>query len=269
VQQRYELVSLAKYHFRPWAYVVTLLLFIASLQATNIASIIECAQVMDETLVAIFDYTGAVEVWPSIGWAHTGVVDPRPFSSIYGISLGFIIVMLVTIPLGYFNLDDNQIVQEGAVIAMFLIVIEWIVSFFLRPWDWSNVPAFGSLLLLRTHCCSAYLPFYERNMCRLGPVAGAGHGHFQLCLRRDGAILGEREATRRQRQRRTLVLHDRRHSHLHRHGAARSAGLPHRSDARHSRRHQCAVRSVLPPTVTAQRSAVSALCWLLMNASTR
>ena len=40
---------------------------------------------------------------------------PHAFS--YVVSLGFIIVLCLTIPMGYFNLDDNIWVQKGAAAA--------------------------------------------------------------------------------------------------------------------------------------------------------
>jgi hypothetical protein len=78
---------------------------------------------MDLALIAAFNYTGALEFYPHPGWTHeTDLVikaEEMPFHSDYVISIGFIIIMAVCVPLGYFNLDDNQIVQEGTVSFLF------------------------------------------------------------------------------------------------------------------------------------------------------
>jgi hypothetical protein len=36
-----------------------------------------------------------------------------PFGNVIGLSLGYVIVLLMAIPMGYFNLDDNIWIQNG------------------------------------------------------------------------------------------------------------------------------------------------------------
>jgi hypothetical protein len=45
-----------------------------------------------------------------------------PFPHEYVLSLGFLIILVVAIPLGYFNLDDNIVVQQVACLALWVIV---------------------------------------------------------------------------------------------------------------------------------------------------
>jgi len=68
---------------------------------------------MDLTLIAIFKRTFAVEFFPNVGWAEASQPGSglSPFGSAIVLSLGYIIVLMLTIPLGYFNLDNNIIVQ--------------------------------------------------------------------------------------------------------------------------------------------------------------
>ena len=136
-QGRIELSGLARHYFPKWAYYITLLLLIISLQATNIASIIISSQVppphhnsntlphhhntiphsqtADFALVAIFKWVGGVEIYPDPGWvtADTPGDSNSPFGDVIIISLGFMLVLMTAIPLGYFNLDDNIYVQVG------------------------------------------------------------------------------------------------------------------------------------------------------------
>jgi hypothetical protein len=79
---------------------------------------------MDSTLLKIFHKTCALIITGSVP-GHEGehhlfqcvspssshVVTDSVFGDAYVISLGFLVVMCVTIPIGFFNLDDNIWVQ--------------------------------------------------------------------------------------------------------------------------------------------------------------
>ena len=65
-----------------------------------------------------------------------------PFGDSWVLSLGFIFVALITIPLGYWNLDDIIGVQIGAGLLLFCIMIAWMYEFFNRGLDY-RVPMFG------------------------------------------------------------------------------------------------------------------------------
>lgn len=71
---------------------------------------------MDLALIEVFDYTGGVEAFPHPGWSVQHRVPPQCpiFEGQYLITIGFVIVMILCVPLGYVNLDDNVVVQEGA-----------------------------------------------------------------------------------------------------------------------------------------------------------
>ena len=70
---------------------------------------------MDLALLAVFDYTGGVEAYPHPGWAvqHRLAECESLFADQYLVTIGFVIVMSLCVPLGYVNLDDNVVVQEG------------------------------------------------------------------------------------------------------------------------------------------------------------
>jgi hypothetical protein len=86
-----------------------------SLVSQVLVSIIVSAQVCDLLIFRIFSKTGALQFYPHFGWIWAETLDKEtgvPFpSSIYVLSLGVVAVIVIVIPLGYINLDDNIIVQ--------------------------------------------------------------------------------------------------------------------------------------------------------------
>jgi hypothetical protein len=55
---------------------------------------------------------------------HTFITGPCS----YVISLGYLIVAVLTIPLGYLNLDDNIYVQIGGIILLTVCVLVWVAQ---------------------------------------------------------------------------------------------------------------------------------------------
>jgi hypothetical protein len=51
-----------------------------------------------------------------------------PFGSNVVLSLGYFIVLVITIPMGLFNLEDNIIIQNGAFAFLILIFGEWFIN---------------------------------------------------------------------------------------------------------------------------------------------
>jgi len=133
---------LAKHLFPKWAYYLTMLLVVISLMAYTISSIVISAQTMDLCIIAIFKRTYAIEFYPHPGIAEitTPGDSTSPFGNSFVLSIGYAVVLLLTVPLGYFNLDDNIIVQKGAIACLLLIFIEWFVNFFMVGLEASRVP---------------------------------------------------------------------------------------------------------------------------------
>jgi hypothetical protein len=130
-QSRAEIISLSRFYFgRSWLYGLSVFLLIFSLLSVNIASIIISAQQMDATLVAIYG-TCAVIFYPTPGaqCARNPAEPAQPFGDDIVLSLGFVVVLLVAIPMGYFNLDDNIIVQQIATMMLVAILCIWFAFF--------------------------------------------------------------------------------------------------------------------------------------------
>jgi hypothetical protein len=144
-QSRAEIISLARFYFgRSWLYGLTVALLVFSLLSVNIASIIISAQQMDAALVAIYGTCGLTVYPPTAQCLRNPPVPSLPFGNDVGITLGFVVVLLVAIPMGYFNLDDNIIVQKIAVLLLLAIVGIWVALFATMKLDTSRLPVFGT-----------------------------------------------------------------------------------------------------------------------------
>eukprot|EP01059_Diplonema_ambulator_P037311 TRINITY_DN9809_c0_g2_i1.p1 TRINITY_DN9809_c0_g2~~TRINITY_DN9809_c0_g2_i1.p1 ORF type:complete len:694 (+),score=177.40 TRINITY_DN9809_c0_g2_i1:34-2082(+) len=159
-EQRIEFTTLAKHHFTGgyrWLYVATLCIFLASFLTTLIASVIESAQTMDSALIEIFGKSCALQFHNSsdadVGVGSFGFVcvgdesrsgsstEDSPFGdSAYVISIGYILVLTVALPLGYWNLDDNIFVQNFAFCGLCFIVLEWTIQAFVKGLHFSDSP---------------------------------------------------------------------------------------------------------------------------------
>lgn len=64
-----------------------------------------------------------------------------PFGNAFVISIGYVITMAVTIPMGFMNLDDNIWVQYGGFVLLCVCVIAWCIQFFVTGLDTSRMPS--------------------------------------------------------------------------------------------------------------------------------
>lgn len=141
--RRLEFSGLAQALFPKWLYLLTVVVLIFCFMANIISAIVVSAQVMDSTLLAIFHKTCGMIVkngFSSLTNTTMGTFDCisdfqdasgsfSPFGNAYVVSLGYIIVMCVVIPLGYLNLDDNVWVQVGGVAFLSACVFVWVSQF--------------------------------------------------------------------------------------------------------------------------------------------
>jgi len=116
------------------------------LQSYNIASIIVCAQSLDQFMMYVNHKTYALEIFP-----HPHVIvcsDPNMdalyHSSSICISLGYIMVTAFCLPAGFLNLADNvKVVQLGSFIVLVVLLVEFCAQFATMGIIWAQVPAFG------------------------------------------------------------------------------------------------------------------------------
>lgn len=102
-------------------------------------------------MVAIFACTYGIVLEPTFGpmavcpVGAVGAHQDSPFRNSMVAGLGFLCVVAMVLPLGYFNLDDNIKVQVGCILAQAVIYGSWVGVFLARGFAADAAPAFGSL----------------------------------------------------------------------------------------------------------------------------
>lgn len=141
-EKRFEFATTVRYYWGEKYYKLVQILYTISMQATNIAAMIISAQVVDQLLQNAFGNMYAIdyEVWPPspvsssncTSNSHPWHVDGSCSDPTFVITIGYVAVMAVCIPLGWVNLDDNMWFQWVGMIGMILLTGEFIVNFILR-----------------------------------------------------------------------------------------------------------------------------------------
>lgn len=124
-------------------------LFQLAMLCANISNIIQTAQVLDYFVASLnHEKSCALMFYPHFeGFCHRSSTDVTPFGTgKIVLSIGMGIVALLSIPLGYWNLDDNIIVQNVALMVIILSIIAWLGIFGVLGLESECVPAIGSSL---------------------------------------------------------------------------------------------------------------------------
>eukprot|EP00941_MAST-03F_sp_MAST-3F-sp1_P005141 g5141.t1 len=133
LDQRVELFTAVRHYYGvKWATVTQVLLHL-SLQSLNVASILDVAMVFDKLLAQATGSTIALEIWPNT--MHLGLFglqwieklyNPSDDTTMFAITVGYLLVALLCLPMGFFNLDDNIVVQIISFIFLLLLMSEFI-----------------------------------------------------------------------------------------------------------------------------------------------
>jgi len=146
--KRVEYTTLAYYYLGRHGYGITQLFFQLSLACNNISSIIQSVQVMDFAIAGIFGHSCATpEFYPHFRFACPPAVsgDITVFGNdVYLLSIGFIITALVCAPLGFWNLDDNIVIQKVSCALVNIMVMIWVGVFIAQGLDADRVPTVGT-----------------------------------------------------------------------------------------------------------------------------
>ncbi|KAM9966838.1 hypothetical protein ACTFIR_007073 [Dictyostelium discoideum] len=146
---RIEFTMICRFYFGKSMYLVSQLFINTSLIITNIASIIICSQVFDSLMVFIFKKTCGISF--SNGWIcviENSGDGGSPFQDDYMfITIGYLAILVLVVPLAFFNLNDNIIIQIACVIIMLVIVISWVVIFILIGLSTDNLPTIGNNMI--------------------------------------------------------------------------------------------------------------------------
>jgi len=142
--KRYEFATTIGHYYGPKGELLGQIFVNICLQASNIASIIVAAQVMDGFLVYLFGKTFAVHFVPPYKWLTVTTLTERPFEAeTYVLSLGYLLCMVVCIPFGYFNLDENMGFQWFSFVTMLGTIAEFCIQFWALNWNFALAPAWG------------------------------------------------------------------------------------------------------------------------------
>ncbi|KAK3262605.1 hypothetical protein CYMTET_28548 [Cymbomonas tetramitiformis] len=143
---RMEFQNLAQHYFSRQAYLWAQLVFQLSVLTVLMSTIIQSVQSLDGIFVDIFGKSCGLEVYPAVGFVcggdHSGET-PFP-SNHYLISAGFVACGIICIPLGYWNLDDNIMVQNVATTLIFVCASVWMGLSFSFGLETDRTPIIGS-----------------------------------------------------------------------------------------------------------------------------
>lgn len=131
--RRFEFGTTMKHYFGKWPYIIGQVVLNICLQASNIASIVVAAQVMDDFIVYAFKSSYAFDFAHFEFLKSTGLAtDDNPFGQhIWIVSLGYIVAMAMCIPFGFLNLDENMWFQWFSFVGMMVSFAMFYILFFL------------------------------------------------------------------------------------------------------------------------------------------
>lgn len=146
LEKRVEFCTLCRYFFPRPAYFFVFVLFQLSMLAANLTNIVQTAQIFDYIIDDMFGDSCAMMFYPSPMkfFCHTNPSDISPFDggSIV-LSIGMLVVAMFSIPLGYWNLDDNAIVQNIALVVISAALFAWCIIFGTLGLETDRVPVIG------------------------------------------------------------------------------------------------------------------------------
>jgi hypothetical protein len=146
-QQRVEFGTAVEYYYGHKWHVAFQICLNITVQAYNIASVVICAQSLDQAFIATTGKMYAFELGPDTGFHEYLDTDAVYKSSRICLSLGYALITLFFLPAGFLNLNDNvKTVQVGSFIFLVILMLEFIVFFIWRGGQegFHAVPAFGN-----------------------------------------------------------------------------------------------------------------------------
>lgn len=131
--RRVEFGTVMQHYFGRVGFVIGEIVLNICLQANNVASIVVAAQVLDDFLIYAFDASFAFDFAHGEFLRSSGsYTDDNPFHPhTWIISLGYIVAMVICIPFGFLNLDENMWFQWFSFVGMMLSFLEFYIVFFL------------------------------------------------------------------------------------------------------------------------------------------
>ncbi|KAI8994781.1 hypothetical protein BDB01DRAFT_902473 [Pilobolus umbonatus] len=149
-QAKIELTTIAQVYLgKRYHYLFQLLLYL-SLQSVNVSSIILASQTFDSMFITLFKGTCGLAIYPG-GWVcvadhHLEGNAPFPSDQYFIFTFGFLFTAVMVIPLGFYSIVENIIIQMTSFIVLIAILIQWTVAFAQEGMNPQLLPASGSNL---------------------------------------------------------------------------------------------------------------------------
>ncbi|KAI8902864.1 hypothetical protein BC833DRAFT_571884, partial [Globomyces pollinis-pini] len=146
-QGNVEYATMINFYFGSTAHIVGQIFLYGCLQSNSIQGIVLSAQAIDKLLIDIFGKTcGLVLSGSATGWqcVRSAGSAPSPFGNDWVLgTTGLFAVLVMIVPLGLSNLDDNLWVQYVAFAFSLMMVAEWDTSSALNGFAADRVRALG------------------------------------------------------------------------------------------------------------------------------
>lgn len=165
---RWEFNKIAFELLPKWGYYIAVFVLCVVFFSQNLANILMTSQVMDDMLLSMFGKSCALDYTNFKGLCVSGDDDTTLTDSLFGnryvISVGYIVVLVICIPLGILNLDDNIGIQIGGMVLTVVCIVVWVANFIAIGLVPANVPMFGTGL-------ATYAPLLSTVLFNYGFVA--------------------------------------------------------------------------------------------------
>jgi hypothetical protein len=145
LQDRVEYLEMAQCLLSRKGYVVVLFFFIFTMITTNISAIVAATQALDSNLLFMFGKACAIEVFPHFGpicvTGDLDVTSDSPYGDVWTLSVGFVLLLVITTPLCFMNLEDNMVVQNISCAIMCLLCAEFFMQLCSEQLSTDRMPA--------------------------------------------------------------------------------------------------------------------------------
>ncbi|CAG9461566.1 unnamed protein product [Pedinophyceae sp. YPF-701] len=137
-QERYEFATLARHYYGRTGFLAAQVTYNLTIQATNVVAMIVSARVADSALRTFFRHSYGLEygtfpprIVSTVADAASGAAQ-WPGGSQNIISLGYLLIMAMCLPLGLVNLEDNVMFNVYTGLVFFVLLAVFLVFFGVR-----------------------------------------------------------------------------------------------------------------------------------------